>query len=332
MKLYSQEDIFVIAIRRSGNHAMANWLIPHYDGFVRYLNDYTFREQMQPQTTRLEGNPTFLYLTAQGQTFCVMNKGQVWTLQEIIARECVQHLNNRVPRLIKACYNIKNFERLINEMSILSTTSQLPYWVDDDVNIEATVNLFGCENQTPANLQHVFAEWEQAAYQKITTQHQLEMTRQRTFLLVLRNPFNNLASLMKNPSLWPPNHIPIEQFPETWMAYAKEYLGETTYLSQLGKVIFVNYDQWFADQTYRTTLSEQLNRPFTDRGLQKISLHGEGSSFDKFTYANRAQAMPVLERWKTLQHNAQYRSLLQHPELLALSERIYGPPPFDLSL
>ncbi len=30
MTQYSQEDLFILAIRRSGNHAIANWLIPFF--------------------------------------------------------------------------------------------------------------------------------------------------------------------------------------------------------------------------------------------------------------------------------------------------------------
>ncbi len=43
MALHSQVDIFILGIRRSGNHAISNWLIPHYPGVVRYLNNYSSR-------------------------------------------------------------------------------------------------------------------------------------------------------------------------------------------------------------------------------------------------------------------------------------------------
>lgn len=327
---YSKEDIFILAIRRSGNHAVANWFIPHFTGIVRYLNDYVFLEQMRPENNSLEGNPTYLYMTLNGETFCLLNKGQVWTIQEVVAREFVRQLDRKLNPVVRAVCKTKDFENMINEMSVIHATSKLPYWVADDIRLEASANFFGCENQTPRKLAELFSEWNQSAYKRITRANGIETTEKRTFILVLRNPFNNLASLMRKPSLWPPNHITVSQFPETWIAYAREYLGETSYLSALGNVVTLNYDLWFSDQDYRKKLSVKIAKPFTETGLQKVSPNGEGSSFDDLEFSDRAQEMNVLERWKVFQDNEEYLSLLKNDEMLALYERIYGKLPFKL--
>ncbi len=330
MTQYSQEDLFILAIRRSGNHAIANWLIPHFSGIIRYFNDYVFLVQKHAAEDPLKGNPTYLYLTQDGQTFCIMNKGQVWTIQEIIARELTYRLKKKLNRFIQKFYPPEIIEQMINELSVEHVTSKLPYWVDEDYHIKAVANLFGCENHTPQQLVVVFPEWRDFIYKKAVQSRNLNVSGQRTFLLVLRDPFNNLASLMQKPSMWPPNHITLEQFPATWIAYAKEYLGETSNLKALGKVVLVNYNRWFVDRSYRQQLSEQLEKSFTDTGLKKMSPNGGGSSFDQLTWSDNAQNMKVLERWKIFQQNRTYRDLLKNEELLTLSKQIYGKPPFPI--
>ena len=330
MAWYSQEDVFILAIRRSGNHAIANWLIPHYQGIARYLNDFVLADSFKSSGEVLEGNPTYLYLTTQGNTLSLLNKGQVWTIQEFVAREFRARLDASAHIIAKMLYDTHRFEQMINELALDHLTARLPHWIADDSRLEASVNLFGCENHTPEKLAASFSTWEQRCYRPFAASRDRQLATRRTFIVILRNPLNNLASLMRKPSLWPPNQITVEQFPATWIAYAQEFLGETAYLASLGTVVFINYDRWFDDEAYRRDISAQLARSFTDAGLEKVSPNGEGSSFDQLTYSHHAQQMRVLERWKTYQHDPSYRNLLNNQELLERSIKIYGDLPFQL--
>ncbi len=290
MTFYSQVDIFILGIRRSGNHAISNWLIPHYQGVVRYFNVFSFIEQLRPENNRVQGTTTEIYTNLQGKTFC------------------------------------------LSSVTVNDTASnKLPNWAINHVKIPANANLFGCENLTPQHIYEVFDNWYDLKYKKIVEHNGMQITDRRIFIIILRNPFNNIASMMQKPILSPPNNIPISQLPATWIAYAKEYLGETSYLKNLGNFITLNYDLWFSDQNYRKSLSAKLNQPFTDAGLQKVTgQHGGGSSFDGVAFSDKAQQMKVLERWKFFQNDREYLSLLKNEELLALYKRIYGEPPFQI--
>ena len=132
---FSQQDIFILAIRRSGNHAIANWLIPHFPGMSRYLNDYVFLPQTHPAGDPLQGNPTYLYLTYAGQTYGIMNKAQAWTIQEIVARETANLLKKKWHPLLQRFFPPDTFERMINELSIEHVTLKFPYWTSNDAHI-----------------------------------------------------------------------------------------------------------------------------------------------------------------------------------------------------
>ena len=123
-------------------------------------------------------------------------------------------------------------------------------------------------------------------------------------ILVIRNPFNNLASLSKmRPS---ESQKLISTFKEMWTQYAEEALFKTNYL--LPKVVFL-FDKWFVSKEYREELSESLGFPFTDLGLNMI--HGSiGSSFDGKNFKREAQKMNVLGRWEQLENKEDYIHVL----------------------
>jgi hypothetical protein len=72
-------------------------------------------------------------------------------------------------------------------------------------------------------------------------------------------------------------------------------------------------------------LSVRLSIPFRDAGRDEVAPFGGGSSFDGLTFAGRASAMKVNERWRQFQNNRLFRRLVSDEELLSLSERYFGP-------
>lgn len=119
-------------------------------------------------------------------------------------------------------------------------------------------------------------------------------------VLIIRNPFNNLASLSKLRPSFAQKLLPT--FKEMWIQYAEEALFKTNWL--FPKVVFL-FDKWFVSKEYREELSLALGCPFTDAGLNII--HGNiGSSFDGKKFWRKAQKMNVLGRWEQLENREDY--------------------------
>ncbi|HBL10233.1 MAG TPA: hypothetical protein DD379_02125 [Cyanobacteria bacterium UBA11162] len=138
-------------------------------------------------------------------------------------------------------------------------------------------------------------------------------------LVVIRDPFNLLASRFKNQNL--KRRFPNDMFSDLWIAYAQEYLGETNYLKN--KVV-VNYNNWFRDKEYRKQLASQLNIEFSDAGINEVKVQGGGSSFDGLQFHGQATNMDILNRWKHFSENPEFRKLLNNKKLIEYSERIFG--------
>ena len=169
---------------------------------------------------------------------------------------------------------------------------------------------------------HSIAKITEPKYEK---KHDLYVgkTSHRYDVLLLRDPFNLMASRLKKGllSVKTKGMSPADM----WIEYAKEFLGETSYLSN-NKVV-INYNLWFSDISYRRKISAALNLDFSDAGLNYVSSYGGGSSFEKQNFTGNAQQMDVTNRWKLFLDNDEFLKLIKNDELLHYSEKIFGKLP-----
>lgn len=148
-------------------------------------------------------------------------------------------------------------------------------------------------------------------------------------VLVLRDPFNLLASKLRwaygvkyRPSM---ESLPVTV--QIWKEQAREFLGETGYLSNK---ILINYNSWFSSREYRMGAADKLGLTFTDKGINEVSKWGPstwGDSFDGLTFDGNAIQMKVLERWKNYRNDSFFKDLVSDDELVVLSGRIFGEIP-----
>lgn len=148
----------------------------------------------------------------------------------------------------------------------------------------------------------------------------LGKTLDRYDLLIIRDPFNTLASRLKK------NFLPVKSkgtsFVDLWIEYAREYLAETNYLKH--NKICINYNLWVADLDYRKQLAQKLGIKFTDVGIDKVRSYGGGSSFEGKTHDGQASTMNTTNRWQYFVDCPIYRKLIDNSALLQYSERIFG--------
>jgi hypothetical protein len=148
-------------------------------------------------------------------------------------------------------------------------------------------------------------------------------------LLVLRDPWNNLASLLRwaHGAVHPISLGSVEKAARLWKTYAREALGETTHRRH--QPVTILFNRWAAEPGYRGQLAARLEVPWTDAGRDEVAPWGPatwGDSFDGLAYDGRAAEMPVLERFRAYADDPFYRGLFD-PEMVELSERLFGALP-----
>ena len=155
--------------------------------------------------------------------------------------------------------------------------------------------------------------------------HDLYMgkTKTRYDVLLLRDPFNLMASRLRK------GYLDVKSrgvsLVDMWIEYAREFVGDTQYLTN-NKVV-INYNKWFSDFSYRQEIAQSLDIEFSDAGINYVSSYGGGSSFEAQDLSGKAQEMKVLRRWEAFADNPDFIALLRNETLLSYSDKIFGVVP-----
>jgi hypothetical protein len=160
----------------------------------------------------------------------------------------------------------------------------------------------------------------------VEARHDAQVGRsgRRIDVLILRDPFNLFAS--RRAAAFAP--LAPETWVRIWCQHAREFVGDRRHLRN--ERVMLSYNRWVADRDYRRDIAGALGLRFDDAPARAVARTGGGSSFDGVRYHGRAHRMPVLERWRAFLDDPDYLALLT-PEVLALSERVFGPPPAPLA-
>ncbi len=152
----------------------------------------------------------------------------------------------------------------------------------------------------------------------------------RTDVLILRDPFNLFAS-RKRAGMYrghpdaDQNIVPWHTAARIWRQHARAFVRECNHFNQ--RLVVVSYNRWVEERAYRRELARALGLSFSDAGMRNVAGVAGGSSFDGTFYHTTPEKMNVHERWRHFEHDADFWRLFDVDGLMALSERIFGPPP-----
>ena len=113
---------------------------------------------------------------------------------------------------------------------------------------------------------------------------------------------------------------------EPWInclnSYINECLGITALLEN---AIVICYNKWHVNQEYRKMIIERIGWKFTDKGKEAMSSVGGGSSFDLMKFDGKANIMKTNERWKIYEYNKLYWLFMVYfKKTVELSNQVCG--------
>ena len=134
-------------------------------------------------------------------------------------------------------------------------------------------------------------------------------------IIVLRDIRNTIASILKSTA---PHELKnrLSCLIPVWRQFATNFIDDH-------KESYILYDKWFSNRSYRRSICNKLNIPFTDACLNIVSDFGCYSSFDGRKYQENAQKMDVLNRWKNYKNNELFNSIITN-NLIELNNKIFG--------
>jgi len=146
-------------------------------------------------------------------------------------------------------------------------------------------------------------------------------TSNPTVILILRDPYNWLASSIKHDRN-SPRLLAAKK--SILVKYLEQALGVKNYLT--GPVVVISYNQWVTQADYRRSICRELGVPFSetaDRTLSSIQNFGGGSSFDGLHLDKDQLKSNVFQRWKQFASDPLYRELLDDDYLNELATRFF---------
>jgi hypothetical protein len=136
----------------------------------------------------------------------------------------------------------------------------------------------------------------------------------RKTVLLLRDPFNLFASLLKAGYF----NGRLDQLPALYASHAEEFLRQ----EQTG-LIGVNYNDWFQDRRYRISVARRLGFETDGTPFDDVPPNGGGSSFTGQAYRGQASRMNVFGRWRHVADHLHFRRLVETAEVRAAAEAIF---------
>lgn len=149
-------------------------------------------------------------------------------------------------------------------------------------------------------------------------------------VLVLRNPFNLMASRMKHHEMSGTSEVSTTastyisglSVTELWVSYGQEFIGKSKVLGD--NTVMVNYDRWSSDREYRRDVADELGVTFTDLGKEDVTHYGRGSSFSGTGFDGSASHMEVESRWRSYRNSPEYRDLFKDRIVFELASQCFS--------
>jgi hypothetical protein len=297
----NEHEFRVIALQRSGHHAIIQWLLANIDGGYCFLNhcrpgQNPFLKQFiaaNPEKRFVSNIPGISIDEECGgrhvrKQFLIYNYEQC-SLDEILDAAVVGNHDAFLGTSRTQTDVIIIRDPFNNLASLLKMVSEFPAGIKRSLKLSSIlwrdylVAVLGVESS------------------RITDKLEERLVRTRDRKSLIYRELRRAAQL--------------------WKEYAAEAAGST---KRLNNLLVINYNRWFADESYRASLGAQLNMVSVDKGIDQVAKWGPASSFDKLSFDGRANEMKVLERWKHYANDELYRSVCGDPELHRLSHELFG--------
>jgi hypothetical protein len=145
-------------------------------------------------------------------------------------------------------------------------------------------------------------------------------SRRQLRVLLLRDPYNHLASLLKYDATYKSaSHFTSKLYSNLWKQYARAFANGSPLFED--ESVCINFNKWCDSSDYRQELARQIGFSTDGRSFNAVSSVGGGSSFQGVI--DDARDLGVGERWRVYKDDPLYRSLFDD-EIVEHGERLFN--------
>jgi hypothetical protein len=320
----TEEDVIVLGLRRSGIHAIISWLIPQLEGTTRLVNDHDFR--FGPEVDPIEGAPTLYFQSRQGAATEIVPASVFSSAASRCVVSGADEFLRASPWFLRPLVRsvLRKYRRHLRGRTLRAEAIPFP---PELLMRAAHRNVFVFENLPVGEFAECYPRWRAEVYAPFLAARGLRPAPSVRIVQVLREPWNQLASVLKNAPLSPPRPVRPEAFRAAWIEHAREFASAEPGLARFGEVTRIAYPRWFGDAEHRAGLAVGMGLVPNETGASVVARFGGGSSFEGQAMSGRAAEMKVHERWRAYAEHPLMRALCADPEVRELSRAIFGASP-----
>lgn len=148
----------------------------------------------------------------------------------------------------------------------------------------------------------------------------LSAGRARKYVLVLRDPLNNFASIARRRTAFRRSRM--RDWVNIWMEHATGFMDASDDLYDVHARLVVRFTDWNLDQAYRKRIAAELNLVGSALPTQ-VTAQGGGSSFAGLDSDFLADRSVLLRRWNAMLDRPEFFLFFQDPDFVAAAQRYY---------
>lgn len=300
--------ILLAGLRRSGLHACANALMGHFPGTVDLINDPALDFAEDPMCRR-----RYRYRVSRDSIEARLSPALVRRLAITTMLEATAELP----------FGLRGMMRRMLMRTIVPVADRRPSPMPTFAPVDGPADtvLVVVENATPEVLAQQLPAWLERNVELLGTN-----VEPQEIGLVIRSPWNCLASHLQRPQFAPPRPVRPEDVRQVWKSYAREAKGVMAPLAATGWTTWVlNYDRYFSDAEERRRVAARWGVEPSELGLRAVADFGGGSSFSGRKAPENG--LHTGARWQAFRAHPCMRALLADEELTRLARELGFMPP-----
>jgi hypothetical protein len=311
--VYNKVEIRVFGPRRSGNHAIINWLAYQAPEKIHFFNCASNRGHDPYRTGKCRGDQYHEKLQLVFEQIPNLKNED---------DDVVQYWRDIDKDVLMYSYEDIDMDKYVKPRSADFPIDRKKITGESDYQIDVVI-LRDPFNWLASKLKYNTKKYDYRTYSILAPRYK---------------PNRNVRNKMPYYDTYPgykedakklegKTYINLDKLVNIWTSHIRAINFPHEY--GLYNVVFINYNLWAVNYHYRQSLIENHFKScgfkFTDKGKDEIAVRGGGSSFDGHNAGTDASNMDVLNRWKYFKNNKLFDRIFEfYPVLGELSKKTFG--------
>lgn len=311
--MYNKLEIRIFGPRRSGNHAIINWLAYQAESKVHFFNCASNRGHDPLRTGKSRGDKYHEDLQACFE--------QIPNLKNE-SDDVIDFWRSVDKEIIMYSYEDIDLDKYVRPIASDFPINREKIIGESDYKIDVVI-LRDAYNWLASKLKYNTNKYDYRKHSILAPRYKENRNNRNKMPYYDTYPgYREDAKLIEGRT-----YINLHKMISIWLSHIRAIDFPEDY--GLQNVVFINYNLWATNYHYRENLINNYFKPcgfkFTDKGKDEIAVRGGGSSFDGHNTGSSANDMDILKRYEYFNNNKLFDRIFEfYPTLGAMSRKAFG--------